>query len=201
MARKGAVWLTTLLFGIILLIGCARAAHATTVIITVTAWEDGTDNFNYQGGNLWITHQAYQNPTNITVTTVQDGVTVQNNVAFNPTWNGSTSSDFSLVPALPLAPMTTSLTVISARDYMTLTQSPDATNNYTTIVNFNDGPSGGAAWYTSQLTYTFAALPEPPIACLLLSALALPAILRRRRVAATRSTSDRSDPAPYSGLS
>lgn len=63
------------------------------------------------------------------------------------------SSSFALVVPLPAQYQLTGFKVIRARDSASVYQYPDLDNQYTTIIDFNDDPGGGADWYTVTLTF------------------------------------------------
>jgi hypothetical protein len=63
------------------------------------------------------------------------------------------SSTFLLGLPLPEQYQVTDVKVIRARYSLTVYQYPDAGNGYTTILDFNDDPPGGATWYKVQLTF------------------------------------------------
>ena len=77
----------------------------------------------------------------------------------NPIRFPAMSSVFTgLTPAIPDTTDVT-LTVINARDSLTIAQLPTASNDFTTLLAFNDDPSAGAAWYEGLLTFGSASSP------------------------------------------
>jgi hypothetical protein len=58
-----------------------------------------------------------------------------------------------LTPRLPHAPVTVSITPITARGSVWVVQQPTAGNDYTLIVEFDDSLPPGAADYTVDLTF------------------------------------------------
>jgi hypothetical protein len=76
------------------------------------------------------------------------------------------SSVFSgLTPMLPADGLPVTLTVITARGAVSVLEQPNAANNYTFVLEFNDVPIGSAAWYEVQLDIP--EVPVPPSALLL----------------------------------
>jgi len=97
-----------------------------------------------------------------TISTLRDGVPVLKKLNWTPDWPfpppdeirfPAFSSIFTgLIPSLPSYPVTVSLTPIEARGSVSILQTPTEANGYTLIVDFNDDPLGGPAFYTVQLT-------------------------------------------------
>jgi hypothetical protein len=191
--RRG--YLTTTILA--LLIGAVAQARSDTITLDVTADIDGRDDLIIVGDTLQWQHFDFtpvglHNPDypSTILTTTLNGVTELNSYAWTPTWpngtgSGAMSSVFSgLSPSVPLQDMTVTLDVEQARDSLTLVQLPSATNGFTTVLEFNDDGFGGDALYEGQLTFTFAAVPEP--SGLLLAAIAAGTVgtctgFRRRR--------------------
>jgi PKD repeat protein len=145
-------------------VAMAQSATADTITVDVRDFEDGLDYLILQGSNVQWQHFDFSvpgyngDPTSI-ITTL-DGNTILDNYPWYPTWpngtaSGAYSSQFSgLTPVLPSGQLTSfTMTVIEARYEMNLIQTPDATNGYTTIVEFDDDPIGGADYYEVLLTY------------------------------------------------
>jgi hypothetical protein len=65
-----------------------------------------------------------------------------------------------LAPALPNTYMDVALEIIESREATDIIQSPSTANDYTTILEFDDIITGGAAWYKARLTFTEAYEPE-----------------------------------------
>ena len=122
-----------------------------------------------QGNTLQWNHFDYAAPGRLDgvnyptiITTTLNGVTQMNGVDWIPTWPlpppdpirfPAMSSVFTgLTPAIPDTTDVT-LTVITARDSLTIAQLPTASNDFTTLLEFNDDPSAGAAWYEGLLTF------------------------------------------------
>ena len=111
-------------------------------------------------------------------------------IAWNPDWLPWTPADgpaevsssvyTGLTPALPQTLLDITLTKIQGRDNIWISQNPSADNAYTLIIEFNDGPTAGAAWYTARVD--FAPVPVPGTVLLLgsgLLGLGLPGLRRR----------------------
>jgi hypothetical protein len=93
------------------------------------------------------------------INTSLNGVPVLTNVDWYPTWSGTISDVFTGVsPAVPPTQDVT-LTVVQARYLLWMVQAPNAGNGYTTIIEFNDDPLPGPAWYEARLDYTTVPLP------------------------------------------
>ena len=133
------------------------------------AYIDGRDELIIQGNTLQWDHFDFAAPGRLggvnyptIITTTLNGVTQMNGVDWIPTWPDPPPNEIRF-PAMssvftgltPTIPDTTdvTLTVITARDSLTIAQLPTASNDFTTLLEFNDDPSGGAAWYEGLLTY------------------------------------------------
>jgi hypothetical protein len=140
-----------------------------TITMTFTVCIDGRDELIVQDNTLkwqYLDFQpvgASQNcPDNTTlISTTLNGAPVMNSVPWSPMYpSGSISSgEFTLPftplsPALPNDPTTATLTVIQARDSLTMTEFPSSANGGTMILDFNDDPSPGAAIYSAKVTIT-----------------------------------------------
>ena len=89
-------------------------------------------------------------------------VTQLNKLAWTPQWPHATPDSWhpdlsdtvrDVTPALPASPVTVGLKVVDGRGDVKIVQAPSAANDYTLLVDFDDGPIGGAAIYTVDLTY------------------------------------------------
>jgi Domain of unknown function DUF11 len=147
----------------------AGFAGEHTITLDITAYIDGRDQLIIQGGTLQWHHFDFAAvgrwgganvPT--TISTTLDGAPVLTKFNWTPDWPlpppneirfEAFSSIFSgLDPSLPDSSMTVTLTPIQARDSVSIVQSPSASNGQTLIVEFNDDPSGGPAFYEVLLT-------------------------------------------------
>ena len=68
-----------------------------------------------------------------------------------------------LSPALPFDDMNVSFTSVVSRNYTGIDQLPSISNGYTLILDFNDDPVGGPAWYEVQLTIDLASDGPLPV--------------------------------------
>jgi hypothetical protein len=149
------------------------AKGAGIVTLDVSAYIDGRDQLIIQGNTLQWDHFDFAAPGRLDgvneptiITTTLNGVTQMNGVDWIPIWPlpppdpirfPTLSSVFTgLTPSIPDTTDVT-LKVINARDSMTIAQLPTASNNFTTLLEFNDDPSAGAAWYEGLLTFDSAA--------------------------------------------
>ena len=90
--------------------------------------------------------------------------TYLNGEAWYPTWpdvpdslNTNCDCDSSTyvgVPALGRKDQSVNLEVIQARHTVSIVQQPSAGNDYTFVVEFDDGPPDGADWYEIDLGYS-----------------------------------------------
>ena len=149
-----------------------NAANGSGVVtLDVQAYTDGRDDLIIQGNTLQWDHFDFAAPGRLDgvnyptiITTTLNGMTQMNGVDWIPTWPDPPPDPIrfqalSLVftGLTPTIPDTTdvTLTVINARDSMSIVQMPSASNGFTTLLEFNDDPSAGAAWYEGLLTFDF----------------------------------------------
>jgi hypothetical protein len=134
--------------------------------LTVRAFVDGRSqlvvreervywhHLDFAAPGRWLdpdTQRAYDEPTYL------------NGAAWYPAWPdqldrenrdcGCDSSAISGVPALARQDRVAALSIEQARGLVTIIQQPEAGNDYTLIVEFDDGGPGGADWYEVTLQY------------------------------------------------
>ncbi len=127
--------------------------------LNVRAWIDGESQLIIQGNSVRWYHNSATAPGR------QDSnvPTYLNGEAWDPTWPdvpdslnydcNCQSSTHVGIPALGMKDQTVDLEVIQARHKVSIKQQPNAGNDYTLIVEFDDGPPGGADWYEVSLGY------------------------------------------------
>lgn len=126
--------------------------------LTIRAYIDGYSQLIIQGDNVYWHHIAAAAPGRHAFSKEP---TYVNGTAWYPTWPDSpdaenkdcncTSSTLSSVnPALPEGQRFV-LKVIEARYSVFISQQPNADNNYTLIIDFNDWPPDGPAWYAVEV--------------------------------------------------
>jgi hypothetical protein len=171
------------------------ALRAQTWTLDIAALIDGRDQLIIQGNSLtWHhfdyaavgRHEGANEPT--VITTSLDGQLVMDHLSWIPDWPEpppaeiryeALSSTFSLVtPTMPQMPTWVSLDVIQAREALTIFQLPDAANNYTAILEFDDNLQGGPEVYQAHLI--FSTVPEPSTLCMIALAGTLLGMARRR---------------------
>ncbi len=121
--------------------------------ITVWAWIDGSDFLHVQGNKVWWVHRNHSKVG-------QHGscssgcATKINGKDWWPKWSGNTTAAYTgLNPPQPSGPIQISLTKVSGRHQIAITQSPTSSNKNHTVVLFNDDPPGGSAAYQMYLSY------------------------------------------------
>lgn len=144
-------------------------------VLTVSAWTDGRDLLYITPTSIYWHHmdfappgwwpdngQDHNNlPTNLIMQS--SGTVPTQVVGWIPQWQcppenpgcyslAVDSSTLMLGLPLPAQYQLTGYKVIRARSSLGVYQYPSAGNGYTTIIDFNDDPPGGATWYTVQLT-------------------------------------------------
>jgi len=126
--------------------------------VNIRAYIDGYSQLVIQGNNVYWHHIGAAAPGRHLF---GDEPTYLNGAAWNPTWpddpdaenrecncDSSTSSD--LIPPLP-GNQSFVLNVIQARFSAHISQQPNVDNNYTLIIDFDDWPPDGPAWYEVEL--------------------------------------------------
>lgn len=147
----------------------------------------GTLQWHHDNGGAAVgRHAGTDDPT--TISTLLDGTSTMNAVAWTPTWprdppdqirfDAFSSTYSSLVPALPAGGIgTVTPSTVTGRGTVTVTQLPDATNDWTLIARFADGFNGSAV-LDGRLQVT--TVPEPGgVACI--ASVVLASVLRRAR--------------------
>jgi len=159
--------------------------------LEVTAWIDGYSQLTIQGStlqwhNLSWTVPGWEPPLSdapTTLTTADMGA-----VEWHPAWTGYTGDQWSdqfTGLNLPLAALdqTVGFTGVVVRHDAFISQQPSASNGYALIVDFDDGPPGGAAYYTVRLDYTpGVVVPVPATLALLGPSLLGLAVWGRKRI-------------------
>ncbi len=139
----------------------AESNAASTMILDIQAFIDGRDQMVIQGSTLNWYHYDWQAPGKwngnnypVTINLSLDGAPVSTNEWYEPQASSSTVPAVftGLSPAVPATEDVT-LTAVEARDGLSMVQAPNAGNDYTTVIEFNDNQSSGAAWYKAKLTY------------------------------------------------
>ena len=156
----------------------ASNANSATIYMNIAAFIDGQDLLIIHGNTLQWKHldfNAVSSPATFDYPTL---ITTNNNgdccsgLIWTANWpNGVASGALSAIqnwsPGVPTNSdlLSVSLGVELARDSLTISQSPSASNQYTTILDFNDDSSPGAAWYVGDLTFNVSdsipGAPEP----------------------------------------
>jgi hypothetical protein len=106
--------------------------------LTFKAFVDGTDVVKLRGPNLWIEHQTWQLPDQITV----------NGKKWSPQWNGGTSAPYKLGWGFyQRRAAKIKLTNQIGRGTITIKEMPNPENQETLSIQLDDGAYGGADWY------------------------------------------------------
>ncbi len=135
----------------------AQFAQAGQSVIKVSAYIDGKSRLVIKGKTVQWRHDEFAVPGghgNLARPTIINGK------EWYPAWLGFDwdSANISQVhemlePPLPAAAIEVKLNPITVRGKAIVTQQPAADNDYTLIVEFDDGPQGGPATYTIELLY------------------------------------------------
>ncbi len=134
--------------------GLANALH-------FRAYIDGSDYLHIRGGELWYEHRNYDLPGR---NAGNDFPTYVNGYPWQPEWLFGVSLPIELVPPMPdESGYSYTLELVTGRGSVTITQQPEASNDYETIILFDDDSPGAADWYTLILHWlpTGEATPTP----------------------------------------
>src|SRR3972149_4728298 len=131
-----------------------------TATLNISAYIDGPSHIIVRDDAVSWHHLDWAAPGRL------DGAnepTYLNGVAWYPTWPDipdpgnyfcdCDSSTYVGVPALAMQAQIASLEIVQAREIVTIIQQPEAGNDYTLILEFNDNSYGGAEWYEINIVY------------------------------------------------
>ena len=128
--------------------------------MTFRAKIDGSDYVHVQGEDVWYVHRYYELPGRYPG---ENYPTYVNGNAWYPQWQypdpreGNYTTPYTpLTPPLEPGASDVNVEVIAARGSITLTQVPDASNNWEAIVLLDDDPLGGPVWYEFDLNWVAA---------------------------------------------
>jgi len=108
------------------------------------AYVDGTDVVKLCGHSVWIEHQTWQLPNQITV----------NGKKWNPQWNGTNSRPYELGWGFnPRRGENIKLTKLIGRGTITILEMPTPENKETMSIQMDDGSFGAAAWYEFAVSW------------------------------------------------
>jgi hypothetical protein len=172
-------------------------ASAGVITFEVQAFVDGRSLLIFQGDTLqWhnLTWTAPGIPGSdnypTTISSTLNAAVHMNAVNWYPSWPGGSFGDqwssvlTGMDPDMPGAEaLSVNLTVLQARDALSILTLPSSGNGYQLILDFDDDTSGGAAWYGARVTIetTDASIPEPASVALAGAGLALLLWWRKRR--------------------
>jgi hypothetical protein len=147
---------------LLLVLGTPQAAaNSGAPTLNVRAWIDGRSQLILQNNAVYWHHLDYAAPGRHYSSDYQP--TYLNGVAWYPRWPDvpdaenrdcdCSSSKYVGVPPLPSSPQTVILNPIQARGQVTIVQQPSQDNRFTLVVEFDDNPQDGPAWYEIDLLY------------------------------------------------
>jgi hypothetical protein len=157
--------------------------RANSITMTFSACIDGQDELIIRGNTVQWEYLSFTpvgtwrgdcGQTTTSIDTTWNGNPVQSvqwqpEFSPYPPYSGQLSSTFNdLSPALPSTDMSITLTTIQGREYLGIAQLPNAADNWTLILDFNDNNVGGAAVYEGELTISNFSLPMPEPGSLIL---------------------------------
>jgi hypothetical protein len=160
----------------------AAPAYSDVLTYDITACIDGESQLIIQQNTLQWLNISFRVPGDSVecagrpstfISSTFNGSPVLTNAVWTPTWapgtltnpfvSNVTSSVFTgLSPVLPATTSLATLTPIQARFALTIFQQPTTANGGTLILDFNDGPPGGAAIYEGLVTIDTNGTPPPP---------------------------------------
>lgn len=146
-------------------VGAAKVAPTTASLPTalkVRAYIDGRSQLIIQGNTVYWHHLDFEAPGRWEYGGGSKP-TYLNQDAWEPTWPdipdatnqdcNCDSSSYEGIPNLAKTGQAVWLDVIQGRGAVYIIQQPSTTNNYTLIVELDDNPFDGAAWYEVDLGY------------------------------------------------
>lgn len=157
----------------------SRVEGATAVaapnLLTVRAFVDGRSRLVVQGDRAYWHHLDFAAPgrwSDPDYTQPHDEPTYLNGVAWYPIWPDRPdrenrdcdcdSSETSGLPPLAQISQTVTLDVEQGRSLVTIVRQPEAGNDYTLIVEFDDDGEDGADWYEVTIHYEVRLIVGPP---------------------------------------
>lgn len=136
--------------------------------INLRAYVDGRSSLIISGNDVQWHHIDYAAPGRHDFNNFP---TIINGIEWYPQWpdapdeeikHEAYSSTYSnLDPALPKEDMNIELKTIQSRSWLDIAQYPAVENDYTLIIDFDDNPPWGAAWYECELILSDPAIPTP----------------------------------------
>ena len=183
----------------LLLVTLPGRAAADSITFDIQAWVDGRSllilrgdavqwhNLAWEAPGTWFWHD---DPT--IISSWVNGTSRMSEVEWYPSWPVGTYGDVwsttftGLDPDLPGPEIVgVTLTALRAREALSIYQTPDGSNGYTLILDFNDDLTGEADWYHARVTLVTGesvtpAIPEPGTLVLLSTGLAWCSWRRRR---------------------
>jgi len=140
--------------------------------LKVRALIDGRSRLVIQGDSVHWQHLDFAAPGRWQDPDTQrayDEPTYLNGIAWFPVWPdqpdrenrdcGCDSSATSGMPPLARQSQPVTLGIEQARGQVTVVQQPEAANNFTLTIEFDDNPQGGAEWYEVTLLYAVSDAP------------------------------------------
>ena len=166
LSTRAGAWLCGAL--VVGLAGADPSSAQPTATVRVDALVDGRSQLVLRGATAQWFHLDYAAPGREQFVNVP---TVINGVEWFPVWPdipdaenrncGCHSSVFTEVdPPLPLTPFTPSLRVIQGRHLTSIVQLPNAGNDFTLIIEFDDNPPSGSDHYIAEIDFS----PQHPLA-------------------------------------
>ena len=133
-------------------------------VVQIDAWVDGRSRLILQGGTARWLHLDAAAPGRLGGANTP---TVINTFEWMPQWpaegenrncNCESAPYTGMLPAIPAGPMQMYLKEVRAREDVEFVSGPNAGNNYTTVIEFDDMDKSGADWYLIDLLV----IPQPP---------------------------------------
>lgn len=152
----------------------AVAPASAAITMNIQAFIDGRDLLVIQGNTMQWHHLDYaavgrilhadgsgrNDPT--IISTALDGVADLTNYNWYPDWPEPVPAEIrypafssvftGLSPSFPMQDYHAALSIVTAREHLSIFQQPSAANGYTLVLDFNDDRSGGAVWYEANIT-------------------------------------------------
>lgn len=153
-----------ILFATIWVAACSNNSNPTTVptILKIRAYIDGRSRLVLKGDAIYWRHLDFDAPGRWELGEASQP-TYLNQEGWHPTWpdipdttndsSSCVSSTYLGIPKLATTNQRVWLDIVQARERIFVVQQPNADNNFTLIIEFDDNYSDGADWYEVNLNY------------------------------------------------
>ncbi len=136
------------------------SSTGSAATLNVQALIDGRSQLHIQGGDVYWQHYDYDAPGwrtdhyDPTTLNGDDWYPWPDSAGGNTNCNGCVSPTHAvLTPPLAASSTPVQLSIVTARQSVTIVQQPSEANGYEAVIEFNDNAYGGSDWYEVDITY------------------------------------------------